>query len=412
MKTRLSWLVGAVALLTVAACSKDLTPIKNQALEVVSKYAPQLKTATETVSGLLGRVKTLPPDLPVVGGLVSKLTAKQETLTQLQGLLDGAPAQIDALVKEGKADELKALTDKLGTDVGKQMGEVTGDLEALTTEVGAAEGEAKTAAVKTEILGLGEKFAPQVTAAQTALDNLLARVKGVAVETPGAPELTTEIEAARTATATAKTTLDGLAAAVEGKTAEELATFLATTTTDLTTVTTKLATDIPALTARMDAMAAGPVLDWVKMLPGDVEIKGVTNGAENQLVAFVEDAARPVDKETWFNFDRLTFTVGSANLDVEASKDQIANLVAILNAFPALKLKIGGYTDNTGDAAANKALSQQRAEAVVKALVDAGVVAERLEAEGYGPEHPVCEANDTEECRAQNRRIAMRVTAK
>ena len=36
----------------------------------------------------------------------------------------------------------------------------------------------------------------------------------------------------------------------------------------------------------------------------------------------------------------------------------------------------------------------------------------RLEAEGYGAEHPVCAANDTDECKAQNRRIALRVTAK
>ena len=49
---------------------------------------------------------------------------------------------------------------------------------------------------------------------------------------------------------------------------------------------------------------------------------------------------------------------------------------------------------------------------MVAALIEAGIAKERLEAEGYGPEFPVCAANDTPECKAQNRRIAVRVTAK
>jgi len=44
---------------------------------------------------------------------------------------------------------------------------------------------------------------------------------------------------------------------------------------------------------------------------------------------------------------------------------------------------------------ANRKLSRQRADAVVKALVDAGVVADRLEVEGYGPERPVCAGRRT-----------------
>lgn len=57
-------------------------------------------------------------------------------------------------------------------------------------------------------------------------------------------------------------------------------------------------------------------------------------------------------------------------------------------------------------------LSQQRAETVVNALVGMGTDKSRLSPEGYGSQHPVCPANDTEECKAKNRRIAVRVTAK
>ena len=82
----------------------------------------------------------------------------------------------------------------------------------------------------------------------------------------------------------------------------------------------------------------------------------------------------------------------------------------ILKAYPAVHLKIGGYTDNVGDEAANLALSQARAASVVNELVSMGIAADRLEAKGYGEEHPVA-TNGTEEGREQNRRVAFQVTA-
>jgi K(+)-stimulated pyrophosphate-energized sodium pump len=75
-----------------------------------------------------------------------------------------------------------------------------------------------------------------------------------------------------------------------------------------------------------------------------------------------------------------------------------------------VKLRIGGYTDS-GPAARTKEQSTNRAEAVRTALIQMGVTPGRLEAHGYGAERPVCPANDSEFCRAQNRRIAVQVTA-
>lgn len=119
----------------------------------------------------------------------------------------------------------------------------------------------------------------------------------------------------------------------------------------------------------------------------------------------------PVDKTTWFTLDRLYFEPGSNTFKAE-SKDQLDRVAAIMKAYPALTLKVGGYTDNTGSDDVNMALSQKRAEAAKAELVSRGVAANRLEAEGYGPQHPVCPANDTPECKAMNRRIDVRVTAK
>ncbi|MBL7952815.1 MAG: protein translocase subunit SecD [Flavobacteriales bacterium] len=150
-----------------------------------------------------------------------------------------------------------------------------------------------------------------------------------------------------------------------------------------------------------------PKVDFTRILSTGSEIKGAGSGVESGLVGFLE-SGKPADKTTWFNFDRVTFETGSAKLDAANSEAQLNNLVEVLKAYPAVKLKIGGYTDNTGDAAANKKLSDERAKAVTAALVAKGVAADRLEAEGYGSDHAVA-TNDTEEGRAQNRRMALRV---
>jgi len=147
-----------------------------------------------------------------------------------------------------------------------------------------------------------------------------------------------------------------------------------------------------------------------KQLPGGVELNIPERGIESNLIAFITDRSRPVNDTTWFNFDRLNFATGSASILPE-SEEQLNNIAAVLKAYPDVNVKVGGYTDNTGNAAANRTLSQQRANAVRQALIGKGIAANRLVAEGYGSDHAVGD-NATEEGRAQNRRIALRVTKK
>lgn len=147
-----------------------------------------------------------------------------------------------------------------------------------------------------------------------------------------------------------------------------------------------------------------------RSLPNGVELNIPRLGVENRLIAFIEDKSKPVDKTTWFDFDRLLFDTGKASLQ-PSSQEQLANIAAVLKAYPGTNLKIGGYTDNTGVAAANLKLSADRANNVMAELVKLGVAPARLSAEGYGDQHPVAD-NATEEGRAKNRRIAMRVTQK
>ncbi|MCC7053263.1 MAG: OmpA family protein [Gemmatimonadaceae bacterium] len=145
-------------------------------------------------------------------------------------------------------------------------------------------------------------------------------------------------------------------------------------------------------------------------LPNGTVIQVSPSGIESQMVAFITDSTRAIDKTTWFDFDRLLFETGSAVL-VPSSLEQLSNINEILKAFPAVKLKLGGYTDNVGQAAANMKLSADRANTAMAELVKLGVAADRLEAEGYGDTVPVAD-NSTEEGRAKNRRTAARVTAK
>jgi outer membrane protein OmpA-like peptidoglycan-associated protein len=147
-----------------------------------------------------------------------------------------------------------------------------------------------------------------------------------------------------------------------------------------------------------------------RKLPSGVELNVPENGIESKLVQFINDTDKPVDQTTWFNFDRLLFDTGKSTLK-QTSKEEITNMAQILKAFPAVNIKIGGYTDNTGSAQTNKKLSQDRADVVMAELVQLGIDKARLAAEGYGPEHPVA-SNDTEAGRAENRRIAVRVTKK
>ncbi len=128
------------------------------------------------------------------------------------------------------------------------------------------------------------------------------------------------------------------------------------------------------------------------------------------MVAFIQDSSKPVDNTTWFEFDRLSFEPGSATLRPE-SQEELNNLSTVLKAYPNVHAKIGGYTDNTGDANANMRLSQQRADSVRNQLVSMGVAADHLQAQGYGDQHPVAD-NSTPEGRARNRRIALLITQK
>ena len=136
------------------------------------------------------------------------------------------------------------------------------------------------------------------------------------------------------------------------------------------------------------------------------------NSTEAKLVAFLtgSDTIDTV-KGNWFDFTNVRFKTGSSETTPESAA-QLKNLVLIAKAFPTAQFKIGGYTDNTGDAAKNVALSQKRADAVAAQVVKLGAAKTAIVgAKGYGQEWPLAD-NATAEGRAQNRRVSVNVKAK
>jgi outer membrane protein OmpA-like peptidoglycan-associated protein len=99
----------------------------------------------------------------------------------------------------------------------------------------------------------------------------------------------------------------------------------------------------------------------------------------------------------------VLFETGETQLRTE-SMDSLVEVVDLLQSEPDKLIRIEGHTDSTGNPDANLRISQQRADAVLGALVSLGVAADRVTSVGMGQDFPIA-SNDTEDGRAQNRRV-------
>ncbi|SFV27736.1 OmpA family protein [Thermoflavifilum thermophilum] len=133
------------------------------------------------------------------------------------------------------------------------------------------------------------------------------------------------------------------------------------------------------------------------------------SGYEDSYIKNIRVAAGGIDiykkitTESRIIMHGILFDVDKATLKPESmgSINQIFNL---MQKDPSLKFEIDGHTDNTGNAAHNLTLSQQRADAVKEQLVKMGIDASRLTTKGFGDTKPI-DTNDTPEGKANNRRV-------
>ncbi len=105
----------------------------------------------------------------------------------------------------------------------------------------------------------------------------------------------------------------------------------------------------------------------------------------------------------------ILFDVGSAALSTNAM-NTLTDLNRVLKKYPKNRIVVQGYTDSTGTDEYNQTLSTQRAQAVYNYLLSGGLKTLSITYVGYGKSNPVA-SNDTEEGRAQNRRVVLAITA-
>jgi OmpA-OmpF porin, OOP family len=154
---------------------------------------------------------------------------------------------------------------------------------------------------------------------------------------------------------------------------------------------------------RTDAPSASPRPMADVTLPDGTRVSVNRGGSVHRLSTYLAGSAADLPKR--FVLDDLHFESGSTRLTPEGRQTG-DSLLEVLKAYPAVQVVLEGHTDVTGDAAANKMLSQQRAEAVKQMLTTGGVAAGRLKTAGYGRERPLAD-NTTETGRARNRRLEL-----
>jgi OOP family OmpA-OmpF porin len=149
---------------------------------------------------------------------------------------------------------------------------------------------------------------------------------------------------------------------------------------------------------------------WVRVEPGifsaptqSYKLWIVEVAAMQQVVS----ANKLLDELNKAGFIALYVNFDTGKWDLKADgRATVAEIVTLLKGAPTLRIAIEGHTDNVGQAAANKALSEKRAQSVMAAVVAGGIDAKRLSAAGVGQERPVAD-NRSEEGRAKNRRVEL-----
>ncbi len=269
-------------------------------------------------------------------------------------------------------------------------------------------------ALQSQAMELLGKFGPEISGLTGKIDGLKGKL-GMMSGMDGASDLLGKLTGAGTSLGAMQGLLgsakESVTAAVANKDMTAMTGLLDKLKTDVGDKLgpiSKMVGEVETQVSDMEAKA----LPYSFELPDGTTIRGAEGGIESKLIGHITDADRAVDDSSWYDFDRLTFASGSAKHQGPNSTAQLANVGAILKAYPNAKIKVGGYTDNTGSEEANKRISTKRADAVKAALGKAGANVSSIETEGFGPAFPACPANDTPECKKQNRRISVRLTAK
>ena len=152
------------------------------------------------------------------------------------------------------------------------------------------------------------------------------------------------------------------------------------------------------------------------VIPVKVEAAKPTNSEteeEKEVLPQVEETVLTKEKEAEIDevFELATSTITFKSNSNELRLKSIPSLnqvYELLLANPALKIEVNGHTDSSGNAEANQRLSLRRAQRVKSYMVNKGIAAERIKAQGFGSSQPL-KSNDYDWGRALNRRVELRI---
>ncbi len=148
----------------------------------------------------------------------------------------------------------------------------------------------------------------------------------------------------------------------------------------------------------LHSMAKGYLLDSRNFQPTESSI---------DKPYLIESYLEKIKLDQVVTLNNIFFDIDKFDLKPE-SEVELKTVIQLLNSNPQMKIEISGHTDNSGSDSHNKELSANRATSVKAYLEKQGVAPLRLIAKGFGSSKPSA-SNDTEEGRAKNRRIEIRI---
>jgi outer membrane protein OmpA-like peptidoglycan-associated protein len=273
-----------------------------------------------------------------------------------------------------------------------------------------------------ELLG---QYGPRVSGLIGKHADLKTRLAALPADTAGAAEVAQALDAQHATIAKLKAALDGYGATIDkaGKAggqqgieqamnafAAEVNGGLGEASAGLETAAKKLGELEAAVKA---ASTPPPVVDVELFLPGGAKVKVPVGGVEQQLFTVLVGTgplAGADDEAAWLPLDRVTFAPNGDTPGAGAGADaQLEAIAAILRAYPGARLALAGSA--AADEAKAESLAKTRADKLLRTLVDKkGAPGKALRVESR-PLPPACKPDD-EACKAPQRRVAFRVTAR
>jgi outer membrane protein OmpA-like peptidoglycan-associated protein len=342
-------------------------------LDLITSFSGIKKGSSSSLMNLLA---------PMVMGMIGK-TVKNQGLNagSLLDFLVGQKKHVAAAAPAGMND-LLGFAD-FGDGLGDAMDIISETVDSAKEEI--SEAAAEVGNELEEDQGGYGKFLPWIIGLLAVLALVyMLRGCGGAVG-----------DAADSVTSAADAATETVAEAAEG--AASAASDVASGAADIAGNIAEGAVNLTADAINALAEAAKSTLNGIEWVSGEIG-EGVSK--------FLAAGNMEVGKR--FTFNELTFGSGSASIS-EATEREVERLATVLQAYPNVTIKVDGHTDNTGDAAANKTLSLNRAEAVRAYLASQSVHPDRVATEGFGSERPIA-SNDTEEGRTKNRRIEVTIS--